>query len=127
MKKIYILSIALFLCGISIPVDAQFSGEAFIPERFLPESTLAVCIFTNIQETAEKLQQTLLFEALHPGPLFTPSTSIKAILLPVPERSMLSREPKVEIKIAMTKIKNKTLPKIINPMIKSCFRAIVTP
>jgi len=75
MKKILILYIPLFLCGIPISVGAQSSTEAFISEQLLPENTLAVCVFTNLQEMVEKFKQTLLFEILYPEPYSASSTS----------------------------------------------------
>jgi hypothetical protein len=53
----------LFFCWtLSNSVNAQPSETSVIPERVLPETTLAVWVFPNLQETVEAFKQTLLFE-----------------------------------------------------------------
>jgi hypothetical protein len=96
MKRICILSVSLFLCGVPILVDAQFSREAFIPERFLPENTLAICVFTSLQETAEKFQQTRFFEAMYSEPDPTSSSSIKT----TPSKEIIS--PSTDLRTGVT-------------------------
>jgi hypothetical protein len=75
LKKWFILDIFLFFWYISTSVSAQPSEKVFIPEQFLPETTLAVCVFPNLQETVETFKQTLLSEILNPKPDPTPSPS----------------------------------------------------
>lgn len=80
MKKVYPLVLFLFLCGLPLSGNAQLPREAFIPEQFLPENTLAVCVFPNLQATAETFQQTRFFEALYSERHRIPSSAITPAL-----------------------------------------------
>lgn len=53
----------LCICWLPISLHAQNFQASFIPEQFLPENTLAICVLPDPPATLQRFKQTLLYEA----------------------------------------------------------------
>lgn len=67
MKKYLVCSFCLYICWLPINLHAQYPEAKFIPEQFLPENTLAVCVVPDLPVLLQKFRQTLFYEVFLTG------------------------------------------------------------